>query len=882
MNRVVASSIISIFIIALLAVGYYYFSVYKEKFSNPEEALPPSAALIIKGNLNNIYTELDKQGIWNQLDTLSLIGDIRKEFEILLQNTADQSEIADLLESEQTIVSLQVTGAEKADLLFLMPSPKDISIATMRKTLLGEQPDEYKQRSFSGKEIYEINFSQGWQFTFSVSNGVFIGSFTSGLVEDAIRQQETGKAFWGNKNLVNLFSSVSASAQSVVAINYPQLSTLFSVSLNSDFSDKLHELSVWAGWSVHALTFEKKQITAKGFILANDSMQMISGFNNCHGGVSEVVKALSQNTIAYQTYSFSDECNWIGENRKKMSENEYVLQAEKNIARTEKDAGFPVREKFKKIINTEVALALSGNPSGNLDNNTLAFIKVKSRKDALQTMSQIDKAIRKNGKPAAVEQFKNHEIRLMDVDGLLPALFGNSFTVIRKNYYTLHNNFLVFANKPSLLRKYIEDVEGGLLITQLPETMQAELKKAERNMYALLIRPEQCTPVWQRVSNEATRKMLSRSNYLERFSTFYYSVSNVQNSEGNCNFIITTQNPEPKQKVTKLWTFFSDTTLLNGPFMFSRDKDVFILYQDDAMILHCLDQSGNNRWTLQLDTTVIGNICQGASDNDGKMQFAFATDSQVYIVTESGTVATKYPQKLPAATTIGLTSSPASAIYFVPCNNQIVYAFNYGGRPAKDWSNIKWSGNKFESTVSPDGRSVVFIDDQNLMYYTMDGKSRLLKPVNELNLSNYHWTNDSVPEFACLDVDGNKLRIKNDGTFAKISGTPALQWLGQTTEGGNIFNYTLTENRISKISADNNIIASAELKGQVGKSSVISAENSVYCVLSTDKTLNLFDSHLKQVSGFPVPANGYANMTIGSKIYLLVLEGKGKLTFYEL
>ena len=48
---------------------------------------------------------------------LVLIGDIRKEFEILLQNTADQSEIADLW-SHQTLVSLQVTRAEKADLLF--------------------------------------------------------------------------------------------------------------------------------------------------------------------------------------------------------------------------------------------------------------------------------------------------------------------------------------------------------------------------------------------------------------------------------------------------------------------------------------------------------------------------------------------------------------------------------------------------------------------------------------------------------------------------------------------------------------------------------------------------------------------------------------------
>jgi hypothetical protein len=881
-NRVVVSSIISIFIIALMAVGYYYFSVYKEKFSNPEEALPASAALIIKGNLKNVYTELENQGIWSQLDSLSLMGDIRKEFEVLLQNTSDKSEIADLLESEQTLVSLHVTGADKADLLFLMPSPKDVSISTMRKTLLGERPDEYRQRSFSGKDIYEVSFPHGWQFTFSISNGVFIGSFTSGLVEDAIRQQETGKAFWGNKKLDALFNSVSVSSSYCIALNYAQLSGLFAVSLNPDSNDKLNELTEWAGWSVHALSFAANQITAKGYILAADTMQIISGFNNCHGAVSDVIKVLSQNTVAYQTHSFSDACPWIDESKKRIVANDFIKAVERNIAKTEKEINFPVRRKFKDVIDKEVTLALSGNPSGSLDNNTLAFIRVKNVKAALQTLSGMDKALSKSNSPAAVEQFKNHEIRLLNIEGLLPALFGSSFSVIRKNYYTIQDNFLVFANKPSLLRKYIEDVEGGLLLSRLPESLQNEIKKTSDNMFTLLIRPEQCTPVWQAIASAPTQQMLARSNYLERINTFYYAVSNISNAEGNCNFFINTQSGGMKQAASRMWAYFADNALQNGPYIFARDNEKFILYQDDSASLHCIDQNGNNRWSLQVDSLIAGRICLAPNDNEGKLQFAFATTSQVYVVNETGNIATRYPMKLPVSAKYGLASSPSTDVYFVACDNEMIYAFEYGGRPAKKWNNVKWSGNDWQCSFSPNGKSVVFMDNQNLMYYTIDGASRFLKSATDFNLQNYRWSNDSVPQFVCQDKEGSLVRINMDGSFTKQAGAASWQWIGQLAEGGNTVNYIISDNKLLKITSDKKILSSADLKGQVTKSTLVAGDKGVYCVMIIDKMLNIFDQHLKAVSGFPVATTGYDILKQDNKVYLITLSGQDRLAFYEL
>ena len=51
-----------------MAVGYYYFSAYREKFSATEDALPSDAAIVIRGSMGDLYASLEKVGLWNERD----------------------------------------------------------------------------------------------------------------------------------------------------------------------------------------------------------------------------------------------------------------------------------------------------------------------------------------------------------------------------------------------------------------------------------------------------------------------------------------------------------------------------------------------------------------------------------------------------------------------------------------------------------------------------------------------------------------------------------------------------------------------------------------------------------------------------------------------
>lgn len=125
------------------------------------------------------------------------------------------------------------------------------------------------------------------------------------------------------------------------------------------------------------------------------------------------------------------------------------------------------------------------------------------------------------------KKFRNHEIRFLNCDGILPAMFGNAFTVIRKNYFTTHNGFIIFANKPSQLRGFIDDVEDGVMINKSETFQQNKSILSESLSYALFLRPANFNSYFQSVANSATLKALATTAMLSRFSSFIIVFSPV-------------------------------------------------------------------------------------------------------------------------------------------------------------------------------------------------------------------------------------------------------------------------------------------------------------------------------------------------------------------
>ena len=250
-------------------------------------------------------------------------------------------------------------------------------------------------------------------------------------------------------------------------MHYPKVKNFLSAFIAQEKLYKLNDVDNWADWSVQHILINKEKIVADGFISNRDTNLISSSFNNCEPAQTSITDVLPASTNTFQTFAFNDCKQWIANYRTKTADNEIVKSAIENLQQFEKKTHVPVGEKFIDMLSSEITVAISGIGSGSYENNVLAFIKLKEPQKAeaaLKTFSILSSE--KKNKKIQFEEFQKHKIGLLPVDGLLPALFGNSFSLFQKGFYTIHNNYLIVASKVSTLRTCIDELADDKLLKQ--------------------------------------------------------------------------------------------------------------------------------------------------------------------------------------------------------------------------------------------------------------------------------------------------------------------------------------------------------------------------------------------------------------------------------
>jgi hypothetical protein len=811
---------------------------------------------------------------------------------ILLQNTDEKSEVADLLEAKNTIMSFHVTGAGKIDVLYLLPVKKEISIAALQSTLLGKNSDlgENKRRTFAGVDIYELNFpARKCKFTFAVSGSILIGSFTSFLVEDAIRQQKTGKLFGGNTQFEKQYDESLGKHGFSVCINYAKLKALLSTTLEQEFEYKLNELEYWAGWSVQSFSISKSEFTAAGVFEKQDTAMLISSFAEGTARKIEATGVLPEKTIAFQSYAFNNSAAWLAWFGARIKKNDIALKLEKRIAQQEEKLNIPVRSNFSSLLSSEVTVALYGAVSVNVENNLLVFIKTKNVADAKKTLQKLSAAT-DGTKKISVEDYKSFQIGFIPVDGLIPCMLGNTFSLMRKNYYTIYKDFIVLANKPSLLRTYLNDMEDAKVFNATTFYTENKVQFEKPCNFFMYAQPGLALPLWIAISNQQNKRLINQySDLIGSINTFIYTATAITNTEVQCNTTINFGLVKQKKPAEQQWVYFADTTVHTGPFSFTNNAKLFILFQDDSNNVCCLTDGGNLKWKLPLESPIVGSIKQSPPSETGKLQFIFCTAEKIFLINEDGFVSAKYPFKLPAATTQGIFASPASPYYFLPASNKQLFVFDYAGRPAHGWE-MRTTDDIIPNgiTFNHDGTKLFFTDASSMIYlYAINGKLLFKKKSESTDASLLFAGSDTIPLLTSIDSTGSILLYRFDNTLAKrkssITNARQLLIANVTTDDKN--EYIVVKNNELIIADENaNPIATVRTNATIlpGWQLMQTPNESFIALPLSDNQLLVLDSKGSIVTGFPVEATGFSWTVLEDCIQVIIKDKKDRISAIKL
>ena len=769
MKRVVSSSIISVVILLLVAGGFLYYQYYRGESSKAFDAVPADVAWLISvdpssGNLQ----QLARTGFFKEHDSLPVLDAWYNSLMRLDSVMVNNSVMKDIFKDNPLIISGHVTGPNSFSELYyirLVGANPDGEADKLVKSLL-HVPGDIQLRNYNGVDIRELATVDGQSFSWTVSKGLFIGSFTPYLVEDAIRQQRSAKSSSPAARLLTFTDWKDKSL--LVAIRYSGFYKWVSSQLNVQAGIKMDALQRVGDWTIAKMDLHPNQISFQGTTIVNDSAQFLSLFADQKSVPIKVTSIMPSRTAAAVVWGISDPQLWLTNIEK------YLNKKASGPDEIKKNAGY--RKYFSGWIGNEISLIVTQPVSSGNDNHYFTAISVKNEAICKKQLNDLSATC--SGGINSEESYNGYTIRYIPIQDVLPAVFGPLFGRMNRCYYTIINGYFLASNQVSSLRVYINDIKTNNMLNNDPRFSSLLSTVPHQGSLFFYGSIPQSEKIFRSVAAPQWVSWLAK--YSEKLKSWNGLVLNIASKDGVFNTNGCLGYFDDGVKGPQLvWNTKLDTTIAAGPFIPANAGDL-IFVQDENKQLYAIGRDGVVKWKKELESTIKGRVNAIDMYATGDHQYLFNTGAFIYLIDSSGESVSNYPIRLPAGATAGMAllqiNTAVDGQYFIPCANMRLYGYSYTGKPLEGFSTVKlqdqvempvWLsaiGPVSYLTINDRSGNCFFVDKKGVKKFTLKEKltdvkaDAIFPPTDSLSL--FTWTN-SQGAFKIAKADGQTEELFN-------------------------------------------------------------------------------------------------------------------------
>ncbi|MEL7144983.1 MAG: DUF3352 domain-containing protein, partial [Bacteroidota bacterium] len=476
--------LILLLIPVLGAMGAYQFFVEERAPRiNPMHLIPSNAMFVLETEKPyRVWKQLSRTNIWKSLQKDKEWAALGKQLSDLDRSLSEYERIMDLLGSRTVYVSGHPYRRADHDYLLIVDTD---GIPGFQKwvTTLGTTT----KRNFEDATIFEL-LDPGSKETFYYTflDGYLVGSYTFSLVEASISERSTPELMRSfefldvrkqvlGEGLLRLYVNYEAT--------YPYLTTLQGKELMDPVVENLPFF-----FSGFYFDIENESLFLNGKSNYVDSISTyFTIFPEAGQGDFEVASVVPARTAALYSFGFDSFEDFYGALEKKLkADGEYGEDYDTYKKRIEGFLNIDLEEDFISWLDDEMAV-IQLESEGKLAQPQAAFIlKAKSNKAALEKMAFLTRQIKKKT-PVKFKliDYKGYPINFMSVKGFFKLLLGKLFDRFDKPYFTVIDEYVVFANEPQVLRRIIDDyLKENTLQNQQP--FQAFVERLDDEHSALI------------------------------------------------------------------------------------------------------------------------------------------------------------------------------------------------------------------------------------------------------------------------------------------------------------------------------------------------------------------------------------------------------------
>lgn len=693
----------AVLLIALIA----YFALRKPSgLAEPLRAIPVDASVVVKINdFESLFQKLTgRNQLWAEMRTIAEIDRINTQLKFLDSLYRNQSEAKDILRNTPSFLSLHFSGRDKISVLhaFQLPprySPKK-AINLINQLIVNA--GTIKIRNYEGLEIHEVTLlnRQAMQnFSFSVYRDILMISFSTVLLEDAIRQLINNESLHKLGGFSEIYATAGKNVDANVFINFRQLPRSLSVFVKTDYKSEVRSFNHFAGWAEMDVNLLTDMILFNGFVNPPDSANSVASLMLSQAPQRFTSgEVLPASLASFLTIAISDAGSYMVGYRSLLREQGKLTPYQNTLSSLNNAYGTDFPGDLTGLIDKEITLGFDAGAAAGITPAVYFVMRVKSKTQAEEKLHEIlTKFAAAESKQASaytvhyrLDADLSYPIYHLPIKKLVSKVFGNLYAALDDHYYTVLDNYVVFSGSvesvKSLIHQYV--LNKTLQNDQAYKAFKNNLTPRSNLVYycnlgkgrqffdTYLIQSlsdawDKYLPVFQRVQVagfqlNASNNMLYANVFAKYLGSYRTATQTVWES--------------------KLDTLadFKPVFVVNHN---TQQNEVFV--QDLQNNIYLINQAGRVLWKIRLPEPINSEVFQVDYFRNGKLQLLFSTRHELYLVDRKGNFVEKYPVKLRAPATCGVSvfdyDNNRDYRLFIACDDRHVYAYTKEGNLVQGW-----------------------------------------------------------------------------------------------------------------------------------------------------------------------------------------------------
>ena len=652
-------TIIIVLVIAIATGIFYYLKYYYERDQVDIWDLVPRNTLAVYETEQpiEVWNSLLELPVWSNLSSIPEINDVNENLKLLDSITGSAGKLERLFRDRNMLISIHKISNTRFGFTFyisLNTSDKKNILNNIIDYFKNIEEVDYEIRNFEDLVIHELVDKESERsFTFLEYKDHFIGSFTPFLIEDIIRNI--------SDNFQTNFKSISSGILNTKPIEMDEGNLYVNVAKLPDLvkgfsvaeGEKGHSdyLRWFSGLTYYDISFENNRIFFSGSakIPENQNEYFLSTFYDQSPQDVEAIYYLPNRTATYISFTYDDFTSWRRSvdaywerNLPKILNRKF--QFFKDYAIYEKD--------FYSWIGNEIGLATL--QSIDLDHPD-KFLIIKS-KDYDESTRILDEMILEvnhmNSDTLMYEDFSGKRIKEISVPEFPAALLGDEFLGFESSYYTDLGSYIVIGNSfevvKHILSEFEEDNTWGksLKFMQYFDNVQ---KRANVNFFINF--SNAWNSFYGSLNEEWKTFFKDFDRQFKHFELISFQFSNINNNFYTSAAI---QHRKETSIISTPSEFFkeqlvvTDYPIITKPYIIRShlDRSLEVIFQDAGDQLYFISSSGKVLWKRDVGESIRSDIFQIDFYNNGKIQYLFASDSNLYIYDRNGMLLRDFPVRL--------------------------------------------------------------------------------------------------------------------------------------------------------------------------------------------------------------------------------------------